>query len=38
MKDKISFIQSLDQKDDIVLVGLLNHFAKEKSKQSAINS
>ena len=30
MKDKIAFIQSSDQKDDITFVGLLNWFAKEK--------
>ena len=30
MKDKISFVQCLDQKDDIVLVGILNWFVKEK--------
>ena len=30
MKDKISFVQCLDRKDDIVLVGILNQFAKEK--------
>ena len=30
IKDKISFAQCLDRKDDIVLVALFNWFAKEK--------
>ena len=30
IKYKIAFVQCLDQKDDIVLVALLNQFAKEK--------
>ena len=30
IKDKISFVQYLYQKDDIVLVALLNQFSKEK--------
>ena len=32
MKDKISFVQCLDRKDDIVLVRILNQFVKEKIK------
>ena len=34
IKDKISFVQYLDWKDDIVLVALLNQFAKEKIEKT----